>query len=104
MAKRTSDALKIIDRMIGEDVELRAMIDEELLNAEVSQLVYDARTAAELSQQELADLVETSRTTISRLEDADYDGHSLTMLRRIAVALNMRLELRFVHPDEQEAA
>ena len=34
---------------------------------------------------------------ICRLEDADYQGHSLAMLRRIANALNKRVELRFVN-------
>jgi hypothetical protein len=33
---------------------------------------------------------------ISRLEDADYDGHSLALLRRIASALEKRVEIRFV--------
>jgi hypothetical protein len=32
---------------------------------------------------------------ISRLEDADYEGHSLPMLRRIAAALGKRVEVRF---------
>jgi hypothetical protein len=32
---------------------------------------------------------------ISRLEDADYDGHSLKMLLRIAAALNQQLEVHF---------
>ena len=72
----------------------------EMVNLEVAHLVYDARTAAGLTQQQLADLVETSRTTIARLEDSDYDGHSLTMLRRIAVALGLKLELRFVADDD----
>ena len=31
-----------------------------------------------------------------RLEDADYDGHSLAMLRRIAAALNKRVDIRFL--------
>src|ERR1035438_952707 len=31
-----------------------------------------------------------------RLEDADYEGHSVAMLRRIAAALNQRVEIRFV--------
>jgi hypothetical protein len=30
------------------------------------------------------------------LEDADYEGHSLSMLRRIAAALSQRVEIRFV--------
>ena len=29
-------------------------------------------------------------------EDADYEGHSVAMLRRIAAALNRRVEIRFV--------
>jgi hypothetical protein len=33
---------------------------------------------------------------ISRLEDADYSGHSLKMLQRIGAALNRRLEIQFV--------
>ncbi len=33
---------------------------------------------------------------ICRLEDADYEGHSLSLLKRIAAALNKRLEIRFV--------
>ena len=103
MAKKTTDALDILRRREADDPELRAMIDEEILNAEIAQLIYDARTAAGLTQKELADLVATSQPTIARLEDTDYDGHSLTMLRRIAVALGMRLELRFV-PGDQEAA
>ncbi len=38
---------------------------------------------------------ETS-SVICRLEDADYEGHSLAMLQRIAAALNKRVEIRFV--------
>jgi predicted transcriptional regulator len=56
-----------------------------------------------LSQKELADLVETTQSAISRLEDADYDGHSLTMLRRIAAGLNQRVQVRFVPNDSRYA-
>jgi len=100
--KKTDDALRMIDRMIGDDAELRAMIDEERAGAEIAQLIYDARTRAGLTQQQLADLVGTQQPTIARLEDAEYDGHSLRMLRRIASALHMRLEMRLV-PDQDAA-
>ena len=93
---RTCDALEIIDAMIGDDPELRRMIAEERVNAQVARLIYDARTGAGLTQQQLADLVETKQPVIARLEDADYEGHSLTMLQRIADALGKRLEVRFV--------
>ena len=49
-----------------------------------------------LSQRQLAKLVFTTASVICRLEDADYDGHSLAMLRRIAAALDKRVEIRFL--------
>ena len=41
-------------------------------------------------------MVGTATSVICRLEDADYGGHSLTMLKRIAAALNKKIEIRFV--------
>jgi hypothetical protein len=38
----------------------------------------------------------TSAAAICRLENADYEGHSLAMLNRIAEAMNSRVEIRFV--------
>ena len=94
MAK-TKDALKILIRVTGEDSQLRETIEEETLNAHAARLIYEARTAAGLTQQQLADLVGTKQPDIARLEDADYQGHYLTMLHRIATALNQRLEIAF---------
>ena len=73
-----------------------AMLEEERANAEIARSIYKLRTDAGLSQRELAKLVGTSASSICRLEDADYEGHSLGMLRRIAAALNKRVEIRFV--------
>jgi DNA-binding XRE family transcriptional regulator len=97
MAKKTRNALEIVDRLlIAGDKNRRARIDNDVMNCEVAALIFAARRRARLTQQQLADLVGTSQPTIARLEDADYDGHSLTMLRRIATALGQTLELRFV--------
>jgi hypothetical protein len=40
--------------------------------------------------------IEEAPSVVSLLEDDDYDGHTLAMLRRIATALNKRVEIRFV--------
>ena len=69
---------------------------EEEANAEIARKIYDLRTQAGLSQRALAKLVGTTASVICRLEDSDYEGHSLAMLRRIAAALNKRVEIRFV--------
>jgi len=47
-------------------------------------------------KRQLAKKVCTTASVICRQEDADYEGHSLAMLRRIAEALGKRIEIRFV--------
>jgi Predicted transcriptional regulator with C-terminal CBS domains len=93
---QTKDALKIIDQITGDDAELQQMIAEESLNAQVARMIYETRTGAGLTQKELANLVGTKQPVIARLEDADYEGHSLSMLQRIAAALDKRVEIRLV--------
>ena len=44
----------------------------------------------------------TTQSVISRLEDADYEGHSLSMLQRIATALRMRLKVSLVREAAAE--
>jgi ribosome-binding protein aMBF1 (putative translation factor) len=103
MAK-TRNALKILDRMIGDDAGLRKMVATETVNAQVARMIHDARTAAGLTQQELADRIGTKQPVIARLEDGDYEGHSLTMLQRIAAALDKRLELKLVRVRSRSLA
>ena len=91
---RPLPASKVIDDFIGGDAELREMVRQEVLNAEIGQMIYDARTKAGLTQQQLANRLATTQSVISRLESADYEGHSLSMLQRIAEVLGQKLELR----------
>ena len=97
--KPTSDALEILDRMVGDDAELRAMIGEERVNAQVAREIYDIRTSRGLTQKDLAERVGTTQSVIARLENADYEGHSLRTLRRIAEALDAHLSVHLV-PEE----
>jgi ribosome-binding protein aMBF1 (putative translation factor) len=89
-------------RYVGEDPKRVADYEQEILNAEIARRVYDLRTKAGISQRELAKRVGTSASAICRLEDADYDGHSLYLLKRIAQALNRRVEIRFVRLGRKE--
>lgn len=94
--KRTKDARVILDRVIGRDRGLRGRVEAERLGLRVAQMLLNARAAAGLTQGQLARLVGTTQSVISRLEDSDYEGHSLSMLQRIAEALHRRIEIRFV--------
>ena len=94
--KRTSDALALMDRLTGNSPEMADLLEQERANLHIARKIYELRTKTKLSQAELAKRVGTTQSVISRLEDADYEGHSLAMLRRIASALEKRVEIRFV--------
>lgn len=93
---RTKEALKILEKVTGNDAAIRNGIAEARINLQVAQRIHDARTKAGLSQRELAELIGSKQPVIARLEDGDYEGHSLTMLQRIAAALKQCLEVQFV--------
>ena len=95
MASKKRDATRILNKLTGKDPELRKMIAEEALNVRVARMIYEAREQAGLTQTQLAELIGTKQPVIARLEDADYEGHSLSMLQRIAEALGRRLEVSF---------
>jgi DNA-binding XRE family transcriptional regulator len=103
--KSTSAALKELHRRFyAERPERLAELEEARASAQVARKVYELRTKAKLTQKELAARVGTTPSVISRLEDDDYEGHSLAMLRRIASALNKRVEIRFVPLKSRRAA
>jgi len=53
------------------------------------------RQQAGISQKDLAKLLKTSQQQISRLESPSYEGHSLSMLRRVADVLRARVRVVF---------
>jgi DNA-binding XRE family transcriptional regulator len=93
----TTDALAIIHNRYYAGRPARiAGLEAAIPNDEVARKIYALRTAAGLTQRQLAKLVGTTASVICRLEDADYEGHSLAMLNRIAAALNKRVKIEFV--------
>jgi transcriptional regulator with XRE-family HTH domain len=103
--EKTQDAVRILHgRYVKDDPERKAALQEERVNAEVARLIHEMRNAAGLSQQQLAELIGTTQSVISRLEDANYEGRSLSMLERIATALNQKLTVVMTarEPEQQE--
>ena len=96
----TTDAIEIIHRRHYEGRPQRiAGLAEAEANDTVARKIFTLRKRAGLTQAQLAKMVGTTTSVICRLEDADYQGHSLAMLRRVADALNKRVELRFVNAN-----
>ncbi len=99
MAKRktTKDAVKILhSRYIKSKPKRLESLKKEHEALDIAAQIYNIRKQAGLSQKQLAKLVGTTQSVISRLEDADYSGHSLQMLNRIAGVLHYKVEVRLI--------
>lgn len=66
----------------------------------VSLAVAEAVRSSGLTQARVAELMGTAQPNVARLARPEYHGHSVATLRRLAEALGMRLEVRFV-PDSE---
>lgn len=61
----------------------------------LAQLIYDLRTSAGMSQQELAAQMGTTQSVFSRLEAGGGTGNRVDTLARVAVALRRHLVISF---------
>lgn len=100
--KRTTSASKILfNRFYKNRAERQAELKQVMADTRLGVKIHHLRTKAGLSQQQLAEKVGTQTSAISRIEDADYEGHSVETLRRIAKALHVELKIEFV-PSRKE--
>ena len=103
--KSTTDAAEILYKLFIEGKpEMEAVLEEELANLDVAEQIYLLRNQAGLSQRALAEKIGTKASVVSRLESAKYEGHSLSMLRRIAAALDKEVKISFVPLKNAEMA
>ncbi len=102
--KPTSSAVEIMHRRYikGNKKRLKYIKKEEQ-RVEIAQKIYELRTQVNLTQQELAQLIGTRQSVISRLESADYYGHTPKMLQKIANSVHCQLKIEFV-PQNGECA
>ena len=103
--EKTANAVKILhNRYVKDKPERKASLQEERINAQVARLIYGLRKDAGLSQKQLAEMIDTTQSVISRLEDADYQGHSLSVLEKITSALNKRLIIEAIDVTSDAAS
>ena len=102
--KRTTDAVKILHgRYIKGNARRAASVRSEREKAHIAMQIHRLRGKAGLSQKQLANLVGTTQSVISRLESTNYAGHSMKMLEKIASALNCAVRVDLV-PEKKEYA
>jgi DNA-binding XRE family transcriptional regulator len=96
--KRVSDVLELMDRWFGDIPGWDDMVAEEELNMQIGQAVYDLREAVGLSQADLAKLIGSNQAVISRVENADYRGNGIEVLRRVCFALHTPIKISCPRP------
>ncbi len=82
-----------VEQRARKSATYRKSFAHALQQVDLALLVREMREDAGLTQTELARKVRTTQSVIARLEDAEYTGHSLTMLERIAAVCGVALKL-----------
>jgi len=87
-----------------QDEEARYVYADTVTNAFVAAQIKGLREERGLNQEQLAALIGTQQSGVSRLEKADYSAWKVETLRKLAKALGVRLRIRFEEfgtlPDE----
>lgn len=84
---------EFVEERTHKSAAYRKTFARTLQQVDLALLVREMREDAGLTQAELAERAGTTQSVIARLEDAEYTGHSLTMLERIATACGIGLKL-----------
>jgi len=81
-----------VEQRMERSAKYRATFQKTLQKIDLALLVREMRDGAGLTQSELAKRIGSTQSVIARLEDAEYTGHSLNMLERIAAVLRRESE------------
>ncbi|MFH1113525.1 MAG: XRE family transcriptional regulator [Pseudomonadota bacterium] len=102
--ERSSDAYEwAYDRYIKGDPEMEKYFEELGVKADIARQLYNLREQADLTQEQLADLVGIDPSIIDDMEESDYEGDFLAIASRIANALHRRVEVRLVPVEAPES-
>lgn len=99
-----NDGTAAIDQLFSETPGWADTLGAAEVAIGVSQAISDLRERHGLTQKALAARVGTTQSVIARLEDADYEGHSLRMLARIASAVGEKVTIAFSGDIERTVA
>ncbi|AFZ55548.1 hypothetical protein Cyan10605_3515 (plasmid) [Cyanobacterium aponinum PCC 10605] len=93
----TNDGLQILyNRYYKDNLERQLELEKMRLDDQVSREITKVKKLYNLSNQDLAKLINTDPLTIDSLENGDYEGDSFLMLSLIANALKMAVRFELV--------
>ena len=87
--------LTYADKLLA-DKNFRKAFEREYRDLVISEKIAELRHKARLTQEELAGRIHTTKSAISRYESNSYQGYSLSLLQKIAVACGADLQVSFV--------
>ena len=93
MSSKKSDVERSIRKWKKKNPALAVTFDDDYESFKIGVLLKQAREDAGLSQAELAEMINTQRTAISRLENHARDV-KLSTIEKVARALGKHVELR----------
>jgi transcriptional regulator with XRE-family HTH domain len=99
-----NDALHIINRRFGHTDRWEERVEAASFALLIAEEVCALRERHGLSQAALAKEIGSSQSSIARLENMDYRGHSISLLRRIAAAVGEDVSVRFVSAPRSASA
>lgn len=91
----TKNFADVMRTRIAADPRMGELVDEAAFESHIATEIFNARIDAGLTQNELARRADTSQSVIARLEDSDYHGHSIRLLKKISHALGKQLRVEF---------
>lgn len=87
---------RYLERELKKDPSLREEIKKAGVAVEISMQLYSIRKKRGFTQKKLAELAGIKQSNVARLENASYEGYSLSTLKKIAKALKANLNILFV--------
>ena len=78
-----------------EDPKFKTLYEEIETQLSIGEKIAELRHKQEMTQEELAKKVHTSRTAIARYESGKYDNYNIRTLKRIAKALHADVKIIF---------
>lgn len=96
------NALEIFRQRAKKNPKLQTAYIEEKKKYHIACKIRECRKRKHLTQKQLATLIETTQSVISRLENAEYTGHSLSILKKIAKVTNEPIDSFFKEELQQD--
>jgi transcriptional regulator with XRE-family HTH domain len=91
----TRNFVDVIRRKLKANPRLEEAVERESLNTHLAMSLYEARESENLTQDQLAECINSHQSLIARIENAEYDGRSVNTLFKIARALNREIRIEF---------